>query len=43
MTQHAFEEDTAQDKLIMRRLALVVGGFLAFTVLMAIAVGTIMG
>ncbi len=43
MTQHVLEEQTAEDKLIMQRLAVVVGGFLAFTVVMAVTVGLIMG
>ena len=43
MTQHPLQEQTDEDQQIMRRLAIVVGGFCVFTALMAIAVGTIMG
>ena len=43
MTQHPLPEQTLEDQVIMRRLALVVGCFLAFTVAMAIGVGITMG
>jgi hypothetical protein len=43
MTQHVLEEHSAEDKLIMPRLALVISGFVVFTALLAITVGAIMG
>lgn len=43
MTQHLLQEDTTEDRDIMRRLAIVVGCFFAATALMAVAVGVIMG
>jgi hypothetical protein len=43
MTQHPLPEQTLQDQIIMRRLALVVGCFLAFTVAMAVGVGVTRG
>jgi hypothetical protein len=43
MTQHPLPEQTLEDQIIMRRLALVVGCFLAFTVAMAVGVGVTMG
>lgn len=43
MTQHILEEHTTQDTQIMRRLGLVVSGFMIATVVMAITVGAIMG
>ena len=43
MTQHLLQEQTEEDRLIMRRLAIVVGSFVVFTALMAITVGAIMG
>ena len=42
MTQHLLEEQTNQDKQIMRRLITVVGFFLLATVVMAIAIPAIM-
>jgi hypothetical protein len=42
MTQHLLEEQTDQDKQIMRRLITVVGFFMLATVLMAIAIPVIM-
>jgi hypothetical protein len=43
MTQHLLQEQTEEDQRIMRRLAIVVGGFLVFTVFMAVTVGAMMG
>lgn len=43
MTQHILREDTAEDRDIMRRLAIVVGCFFAATALMAVIVGVTMG
>lgn len=43
MTQHPLQKQTEDDQRIMRRLAIVVGGFFAFTVIMAVSVGVIMG
>jgi hypothetical protein len=42
MTQHLLEEQTDQDKQIMRRLITVVGFFMLATVVMAIAIPAIM-
>jgi hypothetical protein len=43
MTQHLLPEHTLEDRRTMRRLALVIGGFLAFTAAMAVAVGVVAG
>lgn len=43
MTQHLSTKDTLDDKLAMRRLALIVAGFLALTIAMAVGVGIVMG
>ncbi len=43
MTQHLSPEDTAADQRAMRQLATVVGCFIVATVIMAVAVGWIMG
>ena len=43
MTQHPLQEQMDEDALIMRRLGIVVAGFFAFTVILGIAVGAIMG
>ena len=43
MTQHLLPEHTLEDRRIMRRLAIVIVGFLAFTAAMAVAVGVVMG
>jgi len=43
MTQHLLPEHTIEDRLIMRRLAVVIGCFLAFTAAMALGVGIAMG
>ena len=42
MTQHLLEEQTDQDKQIMRRLFTVVGFFMLATVVMAVAITAIM-
>jgi len=43
VTQHLLPEQAEEDQLIMRRLAIVVGGFVIFTAALAITVGVIMG
>ena len=43
MTQHILEEHATQDALIMKRLGLVVGGFMLATAVLAITIGAIMG
>ena len=43
MTLHLLEEQTDQDKQIMRRLFMVVGFFMLATVAMAVAIPLIMG
>jgi hypothetical protein len=43
MTQHLLQEQTEDDKQIMRRLFMVVGGFMLATVVMAVAITAIMG
>jgi len=43
MTQHLLQEQTDDDKQIMRRLFTVVGGFMLATIVMAVAVTAIMG
>lgn len=43
MTQHMLQEQTEEDRLIVRRLATVIGGFIVATAIMAITVGLIMG
>lgn len=43
MTQHLLQEDTQEDQRTMRRLATVIGGFIVFTAVLALAVGLIMG
>ena len=43
MTQHLLDEETHQDKQIMRRLFTVVGFFMLATVVMAVAIPIIMG
>lgn len=43
MTQHVHEEDTLEDRAIMRRLAFVVAGFVGFTAVLALCVGVLMG
>jgi len=43
MTQHANPQHTVEDQQIMRRLALVIGSFIAATAVMAATVAFIMG
>ena len=43
MTQHLLQEQTEDDKQIMRRLFTVVGGFMLATIVMAVTVTAIMG
>jgi len=43
MTQHILPEHTIEDRRTMRRLAVVIGGFLAFTAAMALGVGITLG
>jgi hypothetical protein len=43
MTQHLLPEHTLEDRRTMRRLAVVIGCFLAFTAAMAVAVGVALG
>ncbi len=43
MTQHVLQEHTLEDHRTMRRLAIVVGCFLAFTAAMAVGIGLTMG
>jgi hypothetical protein len=43
MTQHMQPEQTREDQRTMRRLAIVVACFIAFTAAMAVAVGVALG
>jgi hypothetical protein len=43
MTQHILSEDTVEDRRTMRRLAIVIGCFLAFTASMAVGIGITLG
>ena len=43
MTQHLMQEQTDEDQRTMRRLATVVGGFIVFTIILALGVGCVMG
>lgn len=43
MTKHLRVEDTLDDQRAMRRLAMVVASFIAFTAVMAISVGIVLG
>ena len=43
MTQHLSMEDTLDDRRAMRRLALIVACFVAFTAAMAVGVGIALG
>ena len=43
MTQHLLQQDTEEDQRTMRRLGLVIGGFIIATALMALVVGLTMG
>lgn len=43
MTEHLTAEDNAADQRTMRQLAMVIGGFIIATAVLAIAVGVAMG
>ena len=43
MTQHILPEDTQEDIQIMRRLGIVIGGFVVATIVMATTIGIILG
>ena len=43
MTQHLVQEQTDEDQRTMRRLGAVVGGFIVFTIILALGVGFVMG
>ena len=43
MTQHVLENDTLEDRATMRRLAVVIGGFIAFTAVLAVSVAFVAG
>lgn len=43
MTQHILTEHAEEDRRTMRRLATVIGMFVAFTAALAIGVGIVMG
>ena len=43
MTQHILSEDTVEDRRTMRRLAIVIGCFRAFTAAMAVGIGITRG
>lgn len=43
MTQHIMQEDTLEDQQTMRRLAAVIGGFVAATAVMAATIAVLMG
>jgi len=43
MTQHYLQEQTQQDQHTMRRLSLVIGGFMLATILLAIVVTRAVG
>lgn len=43
MTQHILEQDTCEDRQIMRRLAMVIGGFMLATAALATAIAMIAG
>ena len=42
MTQHLLEEHTLEDQRIMRRLAIVIGGFIVATIAMATTISFIL-
>ena len=42
MTQHLLEEHTLEDQRIMRRLAIVIGGFIVATAVMATTISFIL-
>ncbi len=43
MTQHILQQDSDADTRIMRRLGLVIAGFMAATIVMATVIGVILG
>ena len=43
MTQHTYQEDIVEDQRTMRRLAAVIGCFVAATMAMAVIVGAVAG
>ena len=43
MTQHILQEHTEDDERIMKRLATVIGGFVAATAVLALFVGVFAG
>lgn len=43
MTRHILPEDEIEDRLTLRRLGLVIGGFFVGTAAMALIVGMILG
>jgi hypothetical protein len=43
MTEHLLSEQTLEDQRTMRRLALVIACFIAFTAAMAVGVGIALG
>lgn len=43
MTQHVLQEDTLEDQRTLRRLAFVVGCFIAATAAMAVIIGVVVG
>lgn len=43
MTQHMVPEDTFEDQQTLRRLAIVVGCFVAATAAMAVVIGVVAG
>lgn len=43
MTQHLVPEQTLEDQRTLRRLVLIVAGFVAFTIAMAVGVGIALG
>lgn len=43
MTQHLNPEQTLEDEIILRRLAIIVGGFVVLTAVGALLVGIIAG
>jgi len=42
MTQHILQEHTHEDQITMRRLGLVIAGFIIATAVMAIVIGAVM-
>ena len=42
MTQHILQEDTHEDQVTMRRLGVVIAGFMIATAVMATIIGVVM-